>query len=136
MAFSENFESFKESAAEAAKTASRKTKMAAQIAKDKMLILKEQERVHKGYTELGRIYYKDYVTDEEPDEAEYLPWCDKIGASFRRIAQLKEDIAQAKRTAAAAGEDLNEDDIPPAPEAPADAEAPEAPVDAEPPIEP
>ena len=40
--------------------------------------------------------YKDYVIDEEPDEAEYKPLCDAITASFSRINDIKEELAAAK----------------------------------------
>ena len=36
------------------------------------------------------------MTDEEPDEAEYKPLCEAISVSFRRINELREEIAEAK----------------------------------------
>lgn len=108
MAFTESFENFKDSAAEAVQCAAKKTKMLALIAKYKMQILSEQEKIKKAYQELGRVYYKDFATDEEPDEAEYQPWCEKISDAFRRINQLKRDIEDAKAEAAANGEVIDD----------------------------
>ena len=48
------------------------------------------------YTQLGKVYYKDYVTDEEPDDAEYDPLCERISQSFRRINRLRQELEAAK----------------------------------------
>ena len=77
------------------------------ISKCRLEILAEQERIRRLYTRLGKVYYKDYVTDEEPDEAEYKPLCEKISASYRRINKLREKIEDAK--AAYRGEDCDEE---------------------------
>lgn len=118
MAFAESFENLKDSAAGAVQTAAKKTKMLALIAKYKVQIASEQEKIRKAYQELGRIYYKDFATDEEPDEAEYQPWCDKISTSFRRINQLKREIEEAKAEAAANGEVIDDVEVPDEEEAP------------------
>ena len=57
---------------------------------------REQEKIRRLYAKLGKVYYKDYVTDEEPDEAEYAPICNAISDSFRRINTLKEELSDAK----------------------------------------
>ena len=54
-------------AAGAAQTA----RLVALISKKKFAILAEQDKIRRCYTQLGKVYYKDYVTDEEPDDAEY-----------------------------------------------------------------
>ena len=89
-------DSLKEKAADAAQTAAKTAKHVAFVSKMRLEIIKEQERVRRNYTKLGKVYYKDYVTDEEPDEAEYKPLCDDISASFRRINELREQIAAEK----------------------------------------
>ena len=90
-------DSLKEKAADAAQTAAKTAKHVAFVSKMRLEIIKEQERVRRNYTKLGKVYYKDYVTDEEPDEAEYKPLCDDISASFRRINELREQIAAEKK---------------------------------------
>ncbi len=80
----------------AAQSAARAAKYVALISKKRLAILNEQEKIRRSYTKLGKIYYKDYVTDEEPDDAEYYPLCESISESFRRINELREEIAAAK----------------------------------------
>ena len=36
------------------------------------------------------------VTDEEPDDAEYDPLCERISQSFRRINRLRQELEAAK----------------------------------------
>lgn len=66
------------------------------ISKYKVQIAAEQEKIRKLYHQLGKLYYKDYVTDEEPDEAEYQPLCSGISAHYRKIAALREMIEEIK----------------------------------------
>ena len=89
----ENVEALKDKAVDAAQAAARAAKLVAILSQKKLLIAREQEKIRRNYTRLGRIYYKDYVTDEEPDEAEYKPLCEAISNSFRYINDLKDDIA-------------------------------------------
>lgn len=89
-------ENLKEKAADAALSAAKTAKYLAFIAKKRMEITMEQEKIRRAYTKLGKVYYKDYITDEEPDEAEYQPLCESISESFRRINELKDEIATAK----------------------------------------
>ena len=72
------------------------TKQFAIISKCKIKISTEQDKIRSLYAELGKLYYKDFVTDEEPDEAEYLPLCNRISAHYRKIAQLRERMNKAK----------------------------------------
>ncbi|MBQ3355552.1 MAG: hypothetical protein IJG45_00335 [Oscillospiraceae bacterium] len=89
-------DSLKDKAAGVAQNAAKTAKHVASVSKMRLEIIKEQERIRRSYTKLGKVYYKDYVTDEEPDEAEYKPLCDDISASFRHINELREQIAEAK----------------------------------------
>ena len=95
----------------AAQTAAKTAKYVALVSKKRLAILTEQEKIRRNYTKLGKIYYKDYVTDEEADTAEYHPLCESISASFRRINELREEIAEAKAEYAAApdAEETEED---------------------------
>lgn len=94
--FNDNFEVFKEAAAGVAKTAAEKTKLLSIIAKNNLTILAEEDKIKKAYTELGRVYYKDFAMEEEPDEAEYLPWCEKITEGKKKIEALRDEIAACK----------------------------------------
>ncbi len=114
----ENLENLKEKAASAAQSAQRTAKYLALVSRNRIAIAREQERIRRAYQKLGKVYYKDYVTDEEPDEAEYQPLCEAISDSFRLINELREEMAEAKEAYAAKGE----------PEAPETAE--EAPEEA------
>ena len=98
----ENVEALKDKAVDAAQAAARAAKLVAILSQKKLLIAREQEKIRRNYTRLGRIYYKYYVTDEEPDEAEYKPLCEAISNSFRYINDLKDDIADAKEEYSAA----------------------------------
>ncbi|MBE6933256.1 MAG: hypothetical protein E7464_07755 [Ruminococcaceae bacterium] len=101
MAFSDNIDAIKGYATNAAQTAVKKTKMLASVAKANIAILAEEEKIKKAQLELGKIYYKDFILDEEPDQAEYLPLCDKITESLKLIDNLKLEIALAREGAEA-----------------------------------
>ena len=127
--FNENFEVLKEAAAGVAKSAAEKTKLLSIIAKDNLEILAEQDKMRKAYTELCKVYYKDFAMEEEPDEAEYLPWCSKITECRKKIEALKDEIADCKEKL---GGDADELVIVPVEEAyPEEAAAEEAVVEAE-----
>lgn len=104
-----NMEMFKEKATEAAQSAAKTAKYVALVSKKRLAILNEQDKIRRNYTRLGKVYYKDYVTDEEPDEAEYEPICEEISESFRRINTLRDEIAQAKAAYQDAADDAAED---------------------------
>lgn len=135
MRFSENFEAAKNMAVEAAQTAAAKAKELAAVAKANISIYAEEDKVKKAEIELGKLYYRDYAVGEEPDTAEYLPWCQKIDESKKTIAELKDFIAslredgepaEAETEAAPTDDDFEivvADDEPKADETPA-AEAP------------
>ncbi len=137
MRFSENFEAAKNMAVEAAQTAAAKAKELAAVAKANISIYAEEDKVKKAEIELGKLYYRDYAVGEEPDTAEYLPWCQKIDESKKTIAELKDFIAslredgepaEAETEAAPTDDDFEivvADDEPKADEAPA-VEAPKA----------
>ncbi len=92
----QNLETLKDIVEGTAHAALRTTKLLAFISQRKLSIFAEQEKIRRLYTKLGKVYYKDYVTDEEPDEAEYNPLCERISDCYRRINDLREEIAEAK----------------------------------------
>ena len=89
-------EEFKGKAADAAQIAARAAKHVAFMTRKHMEIAREQEKIRRNYTRLGKVYYKDYVTDEEPDEAEYQPLCDAISDSYKLINDLRADMEAEK----------------------------------------
>ncbi len=91
-----NFDELKSKAVEAAQTAAQKTRDLAAIAKARVSILAEEDKIRKAQTELGKLYYRDYVLGEEMDSAEYLPWCDRITASRAVIEDLKDLIDEIR----------------------------------------
>lgn len=89
MAWNEKLEALKGLVAEAAQTTARVTKSAASVTKSNISILGEQEKQRKAYLELGKLYYRDFITGEEPDDAEYLPLCDAITQAAKNIDSLR-----------------------------------------------
>lgn len=83
-------------ASDAAQSAAKTARYVALVSKKRVEIAREQEKIRRLYAKLGKVYYKDYVTDEEPDEAEYAPLCNAISDSFRRINTLKAELSDAK----------------------------------------
>lgn len=122
MAFSDNIEAIKSYATNAAQSAANKTKKLAAIAKANIAILAEEDKVKKAQLELGKVYYKDFILNEEPDQAEYLPWCDKITESLKLIDNLKMEIELARQPEVVE-EEAPEKDIPVVDEVVEEAEA-------------
>ena len=90
------FDELKDKALQAAGNAADAAKQLALISKCRLQIAAEQEKIRSLYTKLGKLYYKDYVTDEEPDEAEYRPLCDGISEHYQRISRLRSLMDEAK----------------------------------------
>ncbi len=97
MALNESLEALKKLAAEVAQAATKFTKSAATVTKANFNILSEQEKLKKAYAELGKLYYRDYITGEEPDDAEYIPLCDAITEATKAIEDLKSQVEEAKK---------------------------------------
>ncbi len=96
MAINDSIESLKNFANDAAQAAAKYTKSAASIAKANFNILAEQDKQKKAYLELGKLYYRDFITGEEPDDAEYLPLVERISETVKAIEELKASIEDAK----------------------------------------
>lgn len=96
MNLNENFETVKNFARSTAASAAEKAKTLATIAKANVTIYAEEDKVRKAELELGKLYYRDYAVGEVMDQAEYLPWCQKIDESNQRIAELKQTIADLR----------------------------------------
>ena len=118
MNFSENLENARNFAVSAAQTAAQKAKVLAAIAKANVTIYAEEDKIKKAELQLGKLYYRDYAVGEEMDNAEYLPWCEKIDESKKLIAELKDSIDDMRAemaadadVAEAAGEAVGEEDF-------------------------
>ena len=125
MAFSDNIEALRGFATNAAQSAAKRSKKLATMAKANVAIQQEEVRVRKAQLELGKAFYKNFVSGEEADMAEYLPLCEKITTSLNIIEGLRAEIERAKSgEEAPAGEPAEEE----APAAEAAEEAPAEPV--------
>ena len=97
MSLNESIEALKKLAAEVAQAATRFTKTAATVTKANINMLSEQEKLKKAYQELGKLYYRDYITGEEPDDAEYIPLCDAITEATKNLESLKTQVEDARK---------------------------------------
>ena len=104
MSWNDNFEALKGMATDVAQAAAKKTKQLAAEAKASLAIRAEEEKIKKAQIELGKLYYRDFVVGEEPDAAEYLPWCQRITESKETIEDLKSAVDDLKSDDAAAQE--------------------------------
>ena len=92
----DSFESIISALTDVAQSAANKARSLGAVAKSNIDLFTEQEKLKKAYTELGKLYYRDYVTGEEPDDAEYLPLCDKITELVKSIDGLRGNIETAR----------------------------------------
>ncbi len=94
--FNESLEALKNMAMDAAQAAVKATKNAATVTRANINIFTEQEKQKKAFLELGKLYYRDFITGEEPDDAEYLPLCDRITEAAKNIEALRTNIDDIK----------------------------------------
>ena len=73
MAFTDNFEAFKEAAAGVAQNAAQKTRLLATIAKDNLAILSEEDKIKKAQTELGKLCGVSRQTISLIERGDYSP---------------------------------------------------------------
>ena len=79
-----------------AQNAVKQTKSLAAVAKLKIAIAAEEDKVKQAYSELGRLFYRDYEAGTEAAMEDYQPWCDKITEAKAAIAKLNDDMAAAR----------------------------------------
>jgi hypothetical protein len=89
-----------QTATSAADTAVKQTKTLASIGRVKLAIAGEEDKLKKAYTELGRLFYRDYEAQAEADMEEYLPWVGKASDARAQIQQLTEELEKIKAEAA------------------------------------
>lgn len=102
--------------ASAADTAVSKTRTVASIGRVKLAISSEEDKLKKAYTELGRLFYRDYQAQAEADMTEYQPWCDRAADAREQIQRLTQELETLK------AEGKKPKDAPKKPEAPQEAE--------------
>lgn len=76
----------------AADTAVSKTRTMASIGRVKLAISSEEDKLKKAYTELGRLFYRDYQAQAEADMTEYQPWCDRAADAREQIQRLTKEL--------------------------------------------
>ena len=99
--------------ASAADTAVSKTRTMASIGRVKLAISSEEDKLKKAYTELGRLFYRDYQAQAEADMTEYQPWCDRAADAREQIQRLTKELETLK----AEGKDTVKDTVKDAPKA-------------------
>ena len=99
--------------ASAADTAVSKTRTMASIGRVKLAISSEEDKLKKAYTELGRLFYRDYQAQAEADMTEYQPWCDRAADAREQIQRLTKELETLK----AEGKDTVKDAVKDAPQA-------------------
>ena len=53
----------------------------------------------KAYTELGRLFYRDYEAQTGITMEDYQPWCDKVADAKNQIARLNEELEKIRAEA-------------------------------------
>lgn len=82
-----------------ANTAVKQTKTAAAIGKLKLNIAQEEDKMKKAYTELGRLYYRDYENQSEVEIEEYLPWIQRVSDAKVAIEGYNAQVEEVRRNA-------------------------------------
>lgn len=77
-------------------TAVSKTRTMASIGRVKLAISSEEDKLKKAYTELGRLFYRDYQAQAEADMTEYQPWCDRAADAREQIQRLTKELETLK----------------------------------------
>ena len=80
----------------AADTSVSKTRTMASIGRVKLAISSEEDKLKKAYTEMGRLFYRDYQAQAEADMTEYQPWCDRAADAREQIQRLTQELEQLK----------------------------------------
>ena len=98
--------------ASAADTAVSKTRTMASVGRVKLAISSEEDKLKKAYTELGRLFYRDYQAQAEADMTEYQPWCDRAADAREQIQRLTQELELLR----AEGNSLKEEPVEKAPQ--------------------
>lgn len=80
----------------ASETAVKQGKTLAAIGRVKVSIATEEDKAKKAYTELGKLFYRDYETQAEANMEEYLPYISKVEDAKKQIILLNEELDKLK----------------------------------------
>ena len=94
------FDNFRTRASGVAQNAVKQTKAAASVGRIKLALSSEEDKMKKAYTELGRLYYRDYEAGTEAVAEDYQIWIDKIADAKAQIDRLTEEMAKVRAEAA------------------------------------
>lgn len=81
-----------QAAGNVAQSAVQQTKNLAAVGRVKLAIASEEDKMKKAYTELGKLFYRDYVAQTEADMTDYEPWCGKVADAQAQIQRLNEEL--------------------------------------------
>lgn len=79
-----------------AQTAVQQTKTLAAIGRVKLAIASEEDKMKKAYTELGKLFYRDYEAQTEAEMTDYEPWCGKVADAKAQIQRLNEELEKLR----------------------------------------
>jgi len=141
MKYTFSFDTLKARLQSAANFAAKKADALTGLAKANVAIYQEEDKIKKAESELGRLYYADFIAGAEVSGEAYQEICDRISASKLLIEGMKAELADLKAKdqgeAAVEEDEITDEDFviveeAPAEEAPAEeAAAEEAPAEAE-----
>ena len=81
-----------QAAGNVAQNAVQQTKTLAAVGRVKLAIASEEDKMKKAYTELGKLFYRDYEAQTEADMTDYEPWCGKVADAKAQIQRLNEEL--------------------------------------------
>ena len=93
MAWKDNFDTIKSTAAVVAQSAAKKTRQLISVTKANLAILAEEDKIKKAHAELGKLYYAE--KGASPDGA-YVAACERIDAARAAIETNNDRIAELK----------------------------------------
>lgn len=85
-----------QAAGSVAQTAVQQTKTLAAVGRVKLAIASEEDKMKKAYTELGKLFYRDYEAQTEAEMTDYEPWCGKVADAKAQIQRLNEELEKLR----------------------------------------
>ena len=90
------FDTIRQQASGVANNAVKQTKAVASVGRIKLAVASEEDKMKKAYTELGRLFFRDYEAQTEIVMDDYQIWCDKISDAKEQIARLNEEMEKIR----------------------------------------
>ena len=95
-----------------AQTAVQQTKTLAAVGRVKLAIASEEDKLKKAYTELGKLFYRDYEAQTEAEMTDYEPWCGKAADAKAQIQRLNEELEKLRAEEAPQNADEKPEEVP------------------------